>query len=792
MTASTAARPSLSTLTGRGALVNLAFAIVTQSLALVQGIVVPRILGPGNMGLFALALGGVSIGKALKELGIPKKLVQERDVDLYTSYRVAFTLEVMLAATFMLLVLGVAPLLAWAYHRPQLELLTSVMAFSIFTTAFLDLPAALPYREMRFVRRNVVQSLGPIATFVVTVPLALAGLGVWALALGSLAGFSVAALSVLLIGPIRPGLAWDRPLVRRYVRYGWPLWASTVITLGADWGVVIVVSSTIGIAGLGFFQLAEGWASRALTVDTLLSDAVFPALCSIQGSPERLKRAFVVTNQLSMLFAATVGFGMVVFATPVVNYLLGPPWHPAILLVQAQGGCVVLASIGFNWDSFLAARGETKPQLAVTLLATGWVGFIALPLIAWFGIPGAAWALGVLGLTAHLVRQRYLRRLFGPFSLVAVVWKQIAGCGVAGATIALVRAAGWRTHGIRDLVVQVAAFTALCGLSGLVTTRRPLGLVFAALPRRRSEPTTAVEAEDEAEPGTRRHATHRTLAYPLCVRADEVSGRLWVATRDWPALGWMDLATGAWTWQEMPPFPHMPSPDGLGGCWTALTRRSQIVHVDEAGTVSTVPLPRTRELLGTALTAEALWAVDATHRTLWRIDRETKEPAPTLLPEVMVRPDIVVEHLGRLWVGDTSVAVAAVVDPATGKAHTLELPHPSRWLLPDRATGGLWLGASGRSLLTLIDAEGRILRQVDPMGVPFDLALLDDGRVLAALKAEDALAVVAPAGPVEWVPMPAGSEPVGIAVAGDRCFVSLAAASEVFELLVPKAALVPV
>src|SRR5256885_4448932 len=54
---------------------------------------------------------------------IPKKLVQEREIDLYTSYRVAFTLEVLLAATFLAIVLGIAPMLAYVYHRPELWLL---------------------------------------------------------------------------------------------------------------------------------------------------------------------------------------------------------------------------------------------------------------------------------------------------------------------------------------------------------------------------------------------------------------------------------------------------------------------------------------------------------------------------------------------------------------------------------------------------------------------------------------------------------------------------------------------
>jgi O-antigen/teichoic acid export membrane protein/streptogramin lyase len=761
-------------------LVNLAFAMVTQSLALVQGIIIPRLLGPGNMGLFAIAIGGVGIGKALKELGIPKKLVQEREIDLYTSYRVAFTLEVMLAATFLTIVLAIAPVLATIYHRPELWLLTSVMAFSIFTTAFLDLPAALPYREMRFVRRNIVQSLGPVATFIVTVPLAFLGFGIWALAIGSLCGFAVAAITVLFLGPIRPGFAWEGALVRRYVRYGWPLWASTVITLIADWGVVFVVSWTIGVAGLGFFELAEGWASRALTVDTLLSDAVFPALCSIQGSTDRLRRAFDVTNQLSMLFAATVGFGMGVFAGPVVALLLGPSWHPAVLLVQAQGLGIVLASIGFNWDTFLAARGETRPQLTVTLLAAGWVALIALPLIALFKIPGAAAALAVLACTAHLVRQRYLRRIFGPISLIAVVWKQIAGCGTAAAVVVALQMAGWTTHGLVDLVLHATVFLALCGLSALVTTRGPLLKILEAVKRDGGDDETPVALD----PVHRPHSTHRQMAFPLALRADDAGG-LWVTTRDWPALGRMEIATNEWRWIELPPFPHLPTPDGAGGCWTALTRASAVVHVDDNGEVTRrVALPKTRELLGSILTSDSFWVVDAWHRRLWRIPTGCGNPEPVQLPASMVRPDIVVEHLeGTLWVGDTRASVVAVVRPQDGSVHHVVAPHPTRWLLPDPESGGMWLCAPDRSQMTLVDATGRELNRIDPGGTPYGLARLPDDRIVVALKDQSAVAVVDTAtGHVDQVPVAAGAEPMGVAVVGQRCFVTLAATSEIVEL----------
>lgn len=774
--------------TGRGALVNLGFAVVVQGLVAVQALVVPRLIGPEAIGLFALAVGGVSVGNTLKELGIPQKLVQEREVDLHTSYRVAFTLELVLAGAFLVVVLLIAPILAVLYDRPELGVLTAVLGFSIFSVAFLDLPAAIPYREMRFVRYNALVAIGPVVGFAVTVPLAFLGWGEWSLAAGSLAGFVAASVILLVAGPIRPGLMWDRAVVRRYISFGGPIWVGQLLSVAAGWGAVLAVSSVLGVAGLGYFQLAQSWAARALQIDGILSNTVFPALCSVQSSLDRLRRAFILTNRLSMLWAASVGLGIALFAEPVVLLLLGPTWEPAILLVQAQGAGVVVTSIGYNWHLFFAARGETRPQMVVSLLGVAWLVLAAIPLLLAFGLGGAAASIIVLAAGTYIVRQYYLRTIFGPFSLVGLVWRELVAGAACAATVLVVREVWWEVHDILGLVAQMAFYGLLVAAAGLLATGPVIRHVLSAVRTARTPEDAGHVAADVGEAaGLRSWGTPRPLAFPLMVSYDASEAALWVTTRDWPALGRLDVTSGEWRWTELGVFPHAANPDGAGGCWTALTRSSAVAHVDAAGATRVIEVPRSKELLVSALAGGVLWVVDADNRQLFGVATDGGELREIRLPGV-ARPDFVVADAdGFLWVADTSSPVVVLVDPSTSHTTEIEVPHPTRFAVADPGGRGLWLGASDRGRLTLVDRSGSCLAGLELPAVPFGVAADATGSTLAiALRDLDVLVLVdASADPpvaAGRVTLPQGSAPMGIAHGGGRWWATCAHSSRIMSV----------
>lgn len=786
----------LAALASRGGAVNILFGTLVQGLAAVQAVIIGRLLGPEIMGIYALATGGVVIGTTLKDFGISQKLVQERDTDLYTAYGVAFTLEILLAGGAFLLVAGiVGPVLAMAYHRPLLVPVVAALGLSVFTTAFLYLPAALPYREMNFVRRNLILAVGPVATFAVTVPAAVEGLGIWSLVAGDLAGFAAASIVMFAVGSVRPHLVRDRALMRRFVRFGGPLWGAGILSTVSGWMTTVVTSATLGIGSLGYFSLSQSWASQATQVDGYLSDTLFPALCSIQSSVERQRRAFALACRLSMGWAAPVGAGMIVFASPAVHILLGHHWVPAIFLLQAEGAGVMIGSIAYSWNMFYAARGDNGPALVASALAAAWLLAVFLPLTLVFGLHGVAGAIVLLSVGSYLLRRHYLTRIFGDLRLVSMVWREWLAAGVGASIVLVCRLAGWKVLGAGGLLAQAAVFgVSAFGMFGLLE-RKVLSDVLAGIRTARAlghlegpdrEGVVPSAASPGATLGPRSLPAGRPMSFPLSVSADPDGRTVWVTTRDWPAIGRIDLGTMDVHWTELPPFPHVPSPDGEGGCWAALTRGSALVHLDKHGRTRLVPLPKTRELLVTAVAAGAVWAVDAGESRLWRVDRADYSLSSVQLPG-MRRPDFVCpDHRGGLWVADTHSPALAVVDELTMGIRMMDGPHPTRGLVADWSGRGVWLGSSTLPQVTLVDWDGGTRSSVPLPGVPFGLTRLARGVLLATIKDRDSVVVVRTARrEVTEIPLGEASQPMGCAYSGGVALAALAGSSEVAILPVP-------
>ncbi len=832
------ARPSLVTLAGRGALVSFGFSVAMQLLFSVQGIVLARMLGPAVLGLYAIAVAVVGIAGALKNTAIAQKLVQERDVDLFTAYRVALTLELLLSSACAGVLLVASPILAAVYHRPQLWPVTSALAASLLATLLVELPVALLYRQMRFARRATLLAVAPVSGAATSLVAAYLGAGIWSLVAGDLTGLAVAAAVVGFAAPMRPGLCLDRRVLRRYLSFGWPYWGSGMLSAAAGWGAIAAVSATMGISVVAFFELALAWSRQVLKVDTALADAAYPALCARPAASDSTIRAFSLTNRISMLFAAPAGLGLAVLSGPAVAVLLGPPWMPAVPLVAAAAIAVTLDALGHNWHVFLASRGITWPRLVTTALAVAWTGLVLVPALVTFGIIGASAAIAGMGAVSLVVRQHFVRRFVGPVNLVHMVRRETFAAAIAAGILLAARILGWDPGGAVGLVEQGAFYLAIFGATALLVSRDLIALAISILrvPPQPISATPPQPSPSRTPTGvawrrelelTARMTTPEPMAFPLLVAADQAGGAMWVTTRDWPALGRLDLATGTWRWTRLPAFPHAPTPDGYGGCWSALTRSSALAHVGADGNAYLVRLPRTRELLVTAISAERLFAVDADRKLLWSLPAirpeaphnlpgapEPTEPLALVLPEEMVRPDFAVRAIGgEVWVGDTQSAVIAVfelgmsgVPRASGAAgaapeaslRTLAGPHPCRAMVADERRGGVWLGASERNALSLVDPAGRVLSSMELPSTPFGIALLADGRLAAALRESDAVVLADPElGKLEMLDLPDGSAPLGCAAgvvpgihAGEEraqgsVYVTLSGRSEIAVLATP-------
>ncbi len=401
--------------TARGVLVNAAFQAGFATLNVVQRFAVAAFLTVDEFGIWGLVLTTLITLSFIKQIGISDKYIQQDDPDQEVAFQRAFTLELLYTLCFSAFVALVLPLYALAFDQPDMLLPSLVLTLSLLGTA-LCAPLWVPFRKMQFARQRTLEAINPVVSTVVMVSLAAAGAGYWALIAGLLSGVYCAAVVAWVTCPYKLRLRFDRKTLREYVGFSAPVLLAGGAGLVVVQGTMLVATHTVGLAGVGAITLAGSLIVFGQRVDALVSRTIYPAICAVKDRTDLLFETFVKSNRLVLVWAIPFGFGMVLFAPALVEFVLGEKWQPAVSLLQILGLAVGIGQFAFNWNLFFQAKGETKPLAISGLVALATFAVATVPLMIAFDLDGYI-AGTVIGLLAQLItRAVYLGRIFDDFS----------------------------------------------------------------------------------------------------------------------------------------------------------------------------------------------------------------------------------------------------------------------------------------------------------------------------------------------------------------------------------------
>lgn len=435
----------------RGTLVNTVFLVGVNALGLVRGFVLARFLTRTDYGLFGIVVISLGTLMWLRQGGIGDKYVQQREADQELAFQRAFTLEALSMAVFMVIFAAAVPVVALAYGRHELLGIGYVCVLMLPAMA-LQAPLWIHYRRMAFGRQRTLQAVDPVVSFAVAVALAAAGAGYWAPIVGVTAGAWAAAIAAVWSSPYRLAFRYDPGTLRSYLTFSWPLALAGLGGVVVAQGTVIAVSAHLGVAATGIVVLAATVVQFADRLDQVVSGTLYPAVCAVADRTELLLESFVKTNRLALMWALPFGAGLALFAGDLVHHLLGNRWAPGIPLLRLLGLSAAVGQLAFNWDSYLRARGTTRPIGVTALASAGLFCAVTLPLLLTDGLTGLGIGMLVQSVAMVALRLHYLRALFGGFAPLRHVAGAFAPVLPAAGAVLLARAAGW------GAIAQLALF----------------------------------------------------------------------------------------------------------------------------------------------------------------------------------------------------------------------------------------------------------------------------------------------------------------------------------------------
>lgn len=458
--------------TVRGVVLTGVLLIVIDVVVLAQGLVVIRLLGPSAIGLYGIASAAALSVIAFKRVGIDEAFVAQEVDDEAHEFQLAFTLDFALAIIAALVICALAPVVGALWHDDRLVLLVVSLSYLPVAIA-LQAPTWIFFRRMDYGRQRGLQALQPAAALLVTVPLALAGIGVWSLVIGQAAGYATAILVGLRLSPYRLKLRFNREVARRYALFSAPILVTTAATVVILQGQTLAFKLHDGLAAVGFITLAMTITRYVDRADQVVTSSIYPAVCAIRGQSRLLEELFVKSNRATLLWVVPFSTGVVLFAPDVQHFILGSRWQPAAVLVQGMAVAAAIGQLGFNWFSFFRAHGDNRPVAIEASIGAAAFVCLAVPGLLINGVYGflAGRIAGVLIVTA--VRRRFIGQLLPGVRYIALVRPVLLPITIASAGTLGVRLLGWGSgRRLGEAVLELATFAVLYAASALCSERR--------------------------------------------------------------------------------------------------------------------------------------------------------------------------------------------------------------------------------------------------------------------------------------------------------------------------------
>ena len=459
---------------------------------LLVGVLMARVLGPGEFGTFAVAMVALLAVLSFNELGVSLAVVRwERDPEtvLGTVNAISTAGSLLLFCAMYVTAGPVADLLG----APDAAGIIRLMSVSVVFSGMVAGPAALLQRRFHQRRRLLIDQTVTWSGTGLSLALALAGFGAWSLAWGRVVATLIGV--ALFIHATRPyRLRVDRELVAPLLRFGLPLAGASIVVFAVAYVEQVAVGATLGATSLGYYVLAFNLASWPLNMFSQPLRSVAPAVFSrLQGDPRRLGDSFTTLLRAVAVVTLPVCLVGAAVADDVIRFVYGDQWAPAASVFAV----LVLATVArifveLSYDLLVVLR-RTGRLLTVQLL---WLAVLAPTVLLAArerGVVGVAVAelvvIGVVIVPCYLAMLRGCGLRLAPLGSAVVVPLLVAAAAAGAAALAA-----------RELASPVLA-TLAAGVIGLAAIGTVLALRPEQLRQLRALRSGASLPEDAAEPG---------------------------------------------------------------------------------------------------------------------------------------------------------------------------------------------------------------------------------------------------------------------------------------------------
>lgn len=410
---------SLRTQTISGVCWSLLQNIGGRGVSFIVTIILARILTPEIFGLIGMLAIFMQVSQALVIAGFNQALIQKKDTT-EADYSTVFWINLMVSLIIYVILFFAAPFIADFYHQPILTQLTQVLSLVFIINAFSYVQETRLTKEMRFKTLAIIHIPAVVAGGIVSIVMAVMGMGVWSIIAMELITRFVYAIQIWMYAKWKPLFVFNKTKAKKLFSFGSKLMISSILDTVFGNIYLVIIGKFFPLSSVGYYQTASKVVTTpSSTISNALNSVAFPAFSSIQDDNKRLKEGYKKIIQQLLFWVCPLFILAGVLAVPFFRFVFTEKWLPAVPYFRILCIIGILYPLNYYNLSIVNVKGRSDIFLKLEIIKKI---FVTIGII--LAIPFGIWALLAFQ-AASSIFSFFLNSYYSGRFIQYTVWEQV-------------------------------------------------------------------------------------------------------------------------------------------------------------------------------------------------------------------------------------------------------------------------------------------------------------------------------------------------------------------------------
>ncbi len=350
-----------------------------QGIQFAVAILLARLLSPAEYGVVGIIMIFITIANVIVQNGFSTALIQKQKAD-ETDFSSVFYFGLLASGVMYGVLYLAAPAIAGFYRIEELLRIVRVLALVLFPGAVISVQTAYVSRKLEFRGLFLSTLAASVVSGVISIWMAYAGFGVWAMVGQQLAYYFALMLVLFFMVSWKPSLLFAASRLREMFAFGWKLLTASLIDTLFNNLYGLIMGKIYNEEILGIYNRGDQFPKLIVNnLGAAIQSVLLPAFSARQQDTKEMRHMVRRAVRTSSFLILPMLFGLCAVADTLVLALLGEKWLPCVPYLRIM--CVAYSFWPIHITNLqainAAGRSDVFLKLEIIKKAMGFAGLLA-------------------------------------------------------------------------------------------------------------------------------------------------------------------------------------------------------------------------------------------------------------------------------------------------------------------------------------------------------------------------------------------------------------------------------